>query len=1137
MRCFNCDYKKITEDMKNCPICGVSLSKKCNKCKSFNPAPAKFCFECGSMIESEIIINEEKRQKIGVIFADISGFTSLAEIFNPEETKEIINECFDVITEPVYKIGGKIDKFIGDCVMVVFGLDDEYDVPAKTIECAIEMRYKMNNYIKIKFPNKDIALNISIGATYGEVISGSVGTRHDSDHTIVGDIVNVASRLQNHASVGEILVNDLLYIETKNIALFGELKKVKLKNKSDLVDTYNVEKMLTKVDKNETYIVREEELLFRKFLDGKENNVLQIVGESGSGKTMMISKVAIDFNTIIVRQQKMDIEIPYSLIKKIISKIIGVSFDDDKDTTKKKLDSFIRYIFNNLEEEVIMKNYNFISLLLNLERGKEFDKVLHSMDYQDLENEKYEQFNFFITNANNKEKFNLFIDNSDFIDSESLHILTKTNNFTSKIVYIAKTKTLDNDESIVLSLKNFDQDQAREFTAKYFKISISKTFDKHLYELTNGNPFYLSELCKFIDSNEKTYKDDELILSEAILDGLPNTLSILHSNVFNSLDENSKKYLRVASVFMNEFDSRVIFRLINTDFEDEVEWLLLDLNIIELHSYYRYEGKTYKKFTFKNNIVKGSIYNGLVKKEQNKYHTALAKYFEEIDYNYESIAFHYEASGDIGIAKEYVYKQATQFNNAFDLDLAVKKYLKYLEFENKMNNYSVESRVVESLIEISKIMLFKSNFEETIKYINEGMEICQSDDELHQLQLLLIEYYKATANIEKIFPILEELEETLQKTSRNYGKLLQLKCTIYNMIGKPGVIELADKSKEILLRAKDYDSLAETLTQAGIRYFIQGDISNGISYLESALDYANKGNNKSLPTKIMSNLGILYNVFGEREKAHSYFIKSMKLSLVISNNRNYISTAINLGVSYLKTGSFNNSKSVLEKSVEMSKKSRLLYQLCVSLTNLADVEYELGEYEKAKDLYMESRDLSEQMELPIESSINNLGILKAELKNKKIEKYDDMFKKIISTFEESEEYSYVASAYYTLSDYNLLNDDIVLSLENIEKGIAFTEKSKSEEDILKLKRKQLELMYITEHFESAYLIFDELNEIATKSNNYYELSKLYLSRYLYLDKKLNDTEFLLKAQELSSYFDYCYLTKAIQTEISLVDKK
>ena len=354
------------------------------------------------------------------------------------------------------------------------------------------------------------------------------------------------------------------------------------------------------------------------------------------------------------------------------------------------------------------------------------------------------------------------------------------------------------------------------------------------------------------------------------------------------------------------------------------------------------------------------------------------------------------------------------------------------------------------------------------------------------------------------------------------------------MIGKPGVIEISDKSKDILLKAKDFDSLAETLTQAGIRYYIQGDISNGIAYLESALDYAKNSRNKALPTKIMTNLGILYNSHGEREKSHTYFKKAMKLSLEISNYRTYISSAINLGVSYLMSGKFENSKGVLEESVVLSKKSNLLYQHCISLTNLADVYFELGDFDNSMKLYQESKDLSVQMDLPIELSINELGIIKNTMKSSKLDDLEIVFSKLIKEFTESEEFSYVSNTYYEMSQYYLLKDELNKALDFIEKAIEFAEKCKSEADLIKAKRKKVELLYIKGEIDKTFILFDEVMDLSEKSNNYYELSKLYFSRYLYLDKELHNTSFLTKAEEISSYFDACYLTNLINNEINII---
>lgn len=1135
MRCFNCDYQRITKDMKNCPVCGVGLSRTCNKCHSFNPSTAKFCFECGNELDKIKLDKIEKHQRMGIIFADISGFTSLAEKYTPEETKEIINECFDIITEPVYSLDGYIDKYIGDCVMAVFGDSSERDVPLKTIDCAIQMRDKLNDYIKVRFSNQDLSLSLSIGATYGDVILGSVGTRNDSDYTVIGDVVNIASRLQEKAKVGEILVNDLLRDETMKFVEYGDLQNIKLKNKRELVPTYRAITISNKKEINHVYIIREESKNIKNFLDKDENNtVLQLTGQSGIGKTTIITKILENYDSMIISLTKVDEMIPYIVLSKIIRHIIKINQSDDNLVVNKKLESYIRFINNDSNEEKILRNIDFLSLILKINRRKEFDDIVHSMDYLDLINEIKVQFNDFINMANFKNETILCIDNAEYIDSKSFNVLTGLVDCKSKILLLSKNGLPEYEESLFLKLKNFDASQTMEYMEKFFKTNISMYMFDNLYTLSDGNPLYLFELCRFIDNNEKKYKNNELVISQSLSNNLPNSLSGIHSNIFNSLDSNLKEFLKVASTFLNEFDSRSIQIALKEEYSEEIEFLLLSLNIIETFSYTRIKGKTYKKFVFKHHDFKTTIYNSLTNKEKVKYHILLAEIYVEENKELDFIIYHFEKAGELSKAKEYVYKLAVSYNSEFDLDQAVQYYIKYLELEHKLQRYSVESRVVISLIEVAKIKLYQSDYSEVIKHINDGLEIYQSDDELHSLQLLLIEYYKATANIKEILPILDELEKTLQKTSRNYGKLLQLQCTIYNMIGKPGVIEISDKSKDILLKAKDFDSLAETLTQAGIRYYIQGDLSNGIAYLESALDYANKSRNKALPNKIMTNLGILYNSHGEREKSHTYFKKAMKLSLEISNYRTYISSAINLGVSYLMSGNFENSKRVLEESVVLSKKSNLLYQHCISLTNLADVYYELGEFDNSMRLYKESKELSIQMNLPIEKSINELGIIKNTMQTSNIDDLNDVFAVLIKEFSTSEELSYVSNTYYEMSNYHLLNDDLEKSLDIVNMAIEFAEKCKSESDLIKAKRKKVEILYIKGEIDKTFNLFDEVVELSEKSNNYYELSKLYLSRYLYLDKDLHNTSYLSKAEEISSYYDNCFLTKLIIDEINKI---
>ena len=330
-----------------------------------------------------------------------------------------------------------------------------------------------------------------------------------------------------------------------------------MKNKKDLVPSYGARKMIKNQIMSDIYINREEEQYVNSFLKDNDNTMIQVIGESGCGKTLMGFKISNNIESIFVTQSRIDKEIPYSLLKKIITKFIKVMTDDEQSTVKSKLESYIRFIFNNKEEDFLLRNINFISLLLKLDRKKEFEAILHSMNYLDLENEILNQFNLFLNAAIAINKVAIFVDNSDFIDVKPLSVLTRLEYFKSKFVFISKSKIIDSEETLVLSLGNFTYDQTKTYIEKYFDSSVSDSLIKHLYDLSGGNGFHLSELCKVIDKYDKKYDNGCLQLSEKVIQDLPKTFSVIYSNIYNSLEDQQKKYLQVSSVFKNEFYSEI----------------------------------------------------------------------------------------------------------------------------------------------------------------------------------------------------------------------------------------------------------------------------------------------------------------------------------------------------------------------------------------------------------------------------------------------------------------------------------------------------------------------------------------------------------------------------------------------------
>lgn len=189
-------------------------------------------FVSPSVLETMVVASEEElsrphRTKGTVMFTDLKGFTTISEEHSPEEVASILNEYFDAMREIIDLHQGTISKFIGDGIMVLFGLPiPDAEHAAKAVRCAIEMQRAMEDlkekFLKRGFPE----LSMRIGIHTGEMIFGAIGSQRQSDLTAIGDTVNVAARLEpmNKEFGSQILISETTYEEalTAGAKLFTE---------------------------------------------------------------------------------------------------------------------------------------------------------------------------------------------------------------------------------------------------------------------------------------------------------------------------------------------------------------------------------------------------------------------------------------------------------------------------------------------------------------------------------------------------------------------------------------------------------------------------------------------------------------------------------------------------------------------------------------------------------------------------------------------------------------------------------------------------------------------------------------------------------------------------------------------------
>ncbi|RDI57212.1 adenylate/guanylate cyclase domain-containing protein [Microvirga subterranea] len=139
----------------------------------------------------------DRRQEVAVLFADIKGFTTLSERLAPEEVMQLLREFHARMEEIVFAHGGTLDKFIGDALLVTFGVPDPAaDDAVRALACARAMLAEVGRWNDERARSGQDAIGIGIGLHYGPVVMGDVGSERSMAFTVVGDTVNTASRLQ-----------------------------------------------------------------------------------------------------------------------------------------------------------------------------------------------------------------------------------------------------------------------------------------------------------------------------------------------------------------------------------------------------------------------------------------------------------------------------------------------------------------------------------------------------------------------------------------------------------------------------------------------------------------------------------------------------------------------------------------------------------------------------------------------------------------------------------------------------------------------------------------------------------------------------------------------------------------------------
>ncbi len=201
----------------------------CPSCGTIAPAGARFCPTCGH----NLLTRSDERRVVTVLFADLVGFTGLSETMDPEQLKNLVDDCFECLVADVTAFGGQVDKIIGDAILALFGAPIAHEDDA---ERAVRAALRMQQSIAEHTAGIALGIEMRVGVNTGEVLVGAL--RAGGDYTAMGDVVNTANRLQSVARPGQVLVGPATHAATHQVVRYDHLGPVQARGREEPVEAW-----------------------------------------------------------------------------------------------------------------------------------------------------------------------------------------------------------------------------------------------------------------------------------------------------------------------------------------------------------------------------------------------------------------------------------------------------------------------------------------------------------------------------------------------------------------------------------------------------------------------------------------------------------------------------------------------------------------------------------------------------------------------------------------------------------------------------------------------------------------------------------------------------------------------------------
>ncbi len=946
----------------------------------------------------KLTLTEGERREVSVLFADVKGFTSMSSKLDPEVVHKRMDEIMRIFSKCVTFYGGFVDKYVGDCIMALFGakVASEQDTE-RAVLTALKMSQQLalyNALLKTKPGFEDIQLGVRVGINTGLVSVGKVGEAREGDYTVYGNTVNLASRMESNAPVNRIM----LAAETMRIVEsrfeFEHLGPIRVKGIEKPVDCYLVLHPSHSTTKHirpgkTTFIGRENELqTLRTVIDSaskpqgadsselvyRDSAIVGISGDAGLGKSRLTVEFlrACEDEAFVLNGAASGVcASPLNLFANILENHFHLHRSQPNDVKARKLQSGIELLDRGLPEgirENLRDSVPLLGFILEIptqdQRTKQPGKELIGHLQQAVAT-------FFeatsMQAAIQHKTLVVVLDDLHWLDSASAHVLnhlyqpgvSPSPRRITVILYRDEYKVAPVFQShpafSEIALKPMNKSETIRLIGQHASgMNLSQAILDRLYDLSYGNPFYLEEWCNYIQ---------DLPLDNKVDLPIPSNLYALILSRLDRLHESVKILLQKAAVIGQEFFVEI-------------------LGAIEQ----RLQNTTDVSSTLSNLEQQALV-------------------LKMLGFDYSSYFFKHITT------REVAYKT---------LLVANRKILHQLTAEAIESIFA--ERTDEFLFELANHYLHTDIPDKALFYTKEAAQAAQNRFANQQALTLWKQYI------------------TLLEDDSGEQIAAMLKCAEINwLIGKwDEAEELIRKAKEVT-PADDTANRFEACRQHGVILSMRGALDNARHEFNECLRIAGQLEDKKMLAISHGNLGILNQQLGNLDEARSYHERSLAFSKEIGDSLRQSKEYNNLGMLHMHRGEYNEAKGQFAASLQIAEINGYQQVQSHALGNLGFIAVKQGDADTANDFYQQKWRLVDKMGDQFErvKVLGNIGNLRRDAGDHREALH--YYRQILAIKQTLGNTLEVARSYYNIGKQHYLLEEYPQAHEALDQSIDLAE--------------------------------------------------------------------------------------------------